>query len=98
MRRLLRGAAGDSDDLAYFNVNTDSTGIGFPKLTVDPAAIIGGEESNDASDVLGNSAALERAVLGHELLDLVRWPVWGAALKGSQYMSQTSRIDSHHLR
>ena len=49
------------------------------ELTVDPATVLGSEEGNHASNVLWHGAALERAVLSHEFLDLVRRPVWGAA-------------------
>lgn len=48
-------------------------------LSVDPTAVLGGEESDDASDVFGRSAALEGAVLGHHVLDGGCWDVGGAA-------------------
>ena len=48
-------------------------------LTVDPAAVLGRQESDDAGDVLGHGAALQRAVLGHEVLDLLGRPLGGTA-------------------
>jgi hypothetical protein len=48
-------------------------------LTVDPAAVTGSEESYHAGDILGDGAATERAVLGHEVLDLLGGPVGGTA-------------------
>jgi hypothetical protein len=46
-------------------------------LTVNPAAVAGGKESYYASNVLGDGAAAERAVFGHEVLDLLGGPVGG---------------------
>jgi len=48
-------------------------------LAVDPAAVTAGEESYDAGDILGDGATTQRAVLGHEVLDLVGGPVGGTA-------------------
>lgn len=48
-------------------------------LTVDPAAVLRRQEGNDAGDVLGHGAALQRAVLGHEVLDLLGRPLGGTA-------------------
>jgi hypothetical protein len=59
--------------------NWSSGKINLREYTVDPATVLRGEESDHASDVLWQSAALERAVVGHQLLDLVRGPVWSAA-------------------
>jgi len=49
------------------------------RLTVDPATVLGSQESNHASDILRQGAAAERAVISHQLLDLVRREVGGAA-------------------
>lgn len=38
-------------------------------LTVNPATVLGHEESNDTGNVLSNGAAAERAVVCHHLLD-----------------------------
>jgi len=48
-------------------------------LAVDPATVIRSQESHNTSNVFGDGAALQWAVLGHELLDLVRRPVWSPA-------------------
>lgn len=48
-------------------------------LTVDPATVPGSEESNDTGDIVWRGATPERAVISHELLDLVRRPVWSPA-------------------
>jgi hypothetical protein len=48
-------------------------------LAVDPTSVLRCEEANDASDVLGDSAAAERAVVGHHLLDGRGGDVGGAA-------------------
>lgn len=56
--RLLRGATGDSEDLA-----------------VDPAAVAAGEESHHASDIFGHGATTQRAVLSHEVLNLLSRPL-----------------------
>lgn len=48
-------------------------------LAVDPATIVRGQETDDASDVLGSGAAAERAVIGHHLLDAGGGDVGGAA-------------------
>ena len=60
--------------------------------TVDPVAVVGSEEGHHASDILWHSAALERAVLGHQLLDLVRWPLWGATWDLSKNISIVSYV------
>lgn len=44
-------------------------------LAVDPATVLGCEESDDTGDVLGESASAERAVVGHEGLDLLGGPL-----------------------
>ena len=48
-------------------------------LAVDPAAVLGRQEADDASDVFGRGAAAQRAVLGHHLLDVRGGDVGGAA-------------------
>jgi hypothetical protein len=48
-------------------------------LTVDPAAVAGGKEGYYAGDILGDGAATEGAVFGHEVLDLLGGPVGGTA-------------------
>lgn len=54
------------------------------RLTVNPATILRGKESNNASNVLWSGASLERAVLSHHALDLVRGPVWSCARLGNE--------------
>lgn len=44
-------------------------------LAVNPAAVFAGKESNHTGDVLGDGTAAERAVVGHELLDLLGGPL-----------------------
>lgn len=48
-------------------------------LAVDPAAVTTGEESYHAGNILGDGATTQRAVLSHEVLDLVGGPVGGTA-------------------
>lgn len=48
-------------------------------LAVDPAAVTAGKESYHAGNILGDGATTERAVLGHEGLDLVGGPLRGTA-------------------
>lgn len=48
-------------------------------LTVDPAAVTAGKEGYHAGNILGNGATTQRAVLGHEGLDLVSGPFGGTA-------------------
>ena len=48
-------------------------------LTIDPATVVGGQECYHAGDIFWYCAALQWAVLGHELLDLVGWPIWSSA-------------------
>lgn len=48
-------------------------------MAVDPATVLRGQETDDASDVLGSGAAAERAVIGHHLLDAGGGDVGGAA-------------------
>lgn len=38
-------------------------------LAVDPATVLGGQEANNTGNIFGGSAAAERAVVGHHLLD-----------------------------
>jgi hypothetical protein len=48
-------------------------------LAVDPSTVLGGQEANDAGDVVGGGAAAQRAVIGHHLLDVSGGDVGGAA-------------------
>jgi hypothetical protein len=58
-------------------------------LAVDPAAVTTGKESYDTGNILGDGATTQRAVLGHEVLDLVGGPVGGATVnKLACFLSQ----------
>lgn len=48
-------------------------------LTVHPATILRSKESDDASNIVRSRASLQRAVLGHHVLDLVSGPVGSRA-------------------
>ena len=90
MLHLLRRAAGDGDDLAckeecvskrtlcdsYLFEQVRSIGENVP-LTQPPSSEA--RKATTRATSSGSRAALERAVLSHELLDLVGWPLWGAA-------------------
>lgn len=56
----------------------DGCSVGW-ELTIDPATILGGQEGDHASHIVGGRAALQRAVLGHQVLDFVRGPLGGTA-------------------
>ena len=44
-------------------------------LAVDPVAVAAGKEGHHTGDILGDGTATKRAVVGHELLDLLGGPL-----------------------
>jgi hypothetical protein len=80
----LRRTSGDGDDLTCISILglAGSTGGIYVRgrtpganLTVDPTAIFRGQEGHDASDIVRSRTALQRTVLSHHVLDLVRGPI-----------------------